>query len=224
MSAGEKFLIWGGGGHGRVLADLIRSLGGTVVGFVDQDAAKVGRAVDAFGSLVVLDQASFLLHLEQSTLPPLGASAVALGIGDNAQRAQRRNEAAGVSMPTLVHPAAVVAASAKLGPATVVFAGAIVNAGASIGQGVIVNTAAVVEHDCVVEDDAHISPGAILSGGVSVGRQAWVGAGAVVIPGVRVGARSIVGAGAVVIRDVPDDVVVVGNPCRLLRKNAAGCE
>jgi acetyltransferase-like isoleucine patch superfamily enzyme len=50
-----------------------------------------------------------------------------------------------------------------------------------------------------------------------VGRGASIGAGAVILPGVRIGERAMVGAGAVVTRDVPSDVVVVGNPARVVR-------
>ena len=46
---------------------------------------------------------------------------------------------------------------------------------------------------------------------------AFIGAGAIVIPGKKIGAWSIVGAGAVVINDIPDGVVVVGNPARIIR-------
>lgn len=52
---------------------------------------------------------------------------------------------------------------------------------------------------------------------VHIGADVWVGAGALILPGVRIGSRSVIGAGSVVTRDVPDDVVAVGNPCRVLR-------
>lgn len=52
---------------------------------------------------------------------------------------------------------------------------------------------------------------------ITVKRGAWIGAGAVMLPGVRVGEHSIVGAGAVVTKDVPDKVIVAGNPARIVR-------
>ena len=48
----------------------------------------------------------------------------------------------------------------------------------------------------------------------------WLGGNVVVLPGVTIGARSVVGAGSVVVRDVPSDVVVVGNPARVVRSLA----
>ena len=52
---------------------------------------------------------------------------------------------------------------------------------------------------------------------VEIGSDVWVGAGALILPGVRIGSRTVVGAGSVVTRDLPSDVLAVGNPCRVLR-------
>ena len=52
---------------------------------------------------------------------------------------------------------------------------------------------------------------------VEIGSDVWVGAGALILPGVRVGSRTVIGAGSVVTRDIPDDVLAVGNPCRPIR-------
>jgi len=45
----------------------------------------------------------------------------------------------------------------------------------------------------------------------------WIGGGTILCPGVRIGSRSVIGAGTVVTRDVPEGVVAVGNPCRVVR-------
>ena len=53
---------------------------------------------------------------------------------------------------------------------------------------------------------------------VDIGSDVWMGGGAIVCPGVRIGDRSVIGAGSVVTRDIPDDVVAAGNPCRVIRQ------
>ena len=50
-----------------------------------------------------------------------------------------------------------------------------------------------------------------------IGRNCWIGAGAIILPGVTVGDNTVVGAGSVVTKDIPANVVAVGNPCRVLR-------
>ena len=53
---------------------------------------------------------------------------------------------------------------------------------------------------------------------IRIGNNVWIGAGAVVLPGVTIGDNSVIGAGSVVTKDIPANVVAVGNPCRVLRE------
>ena len=53
---------------------------------------------------------------------------------------------------------------------------------------------------------------------VYIGENAWIGAGVVIVPGVHIGKNSVIGAGSIVTRDIPDNSVAVGNPCRVSRK------
>lgn len=53
---------------------------------------------------------------------------------------------------------------------------------------------------------------------VRIGNNVWIGAGAIVLPGVKIGDNSVIGAGSVVTKDIPANVVAVGNPCRVLRE------
>lgn len=52
---------------------------------------------------------------------------------------------------------------------------------------------------------------------ITIGDDVWVGGGAKILPGVTIGSRSVIGAGSVVTRDVPEGVLAVGNPCRVVR-------
>ena len=53
---------------------------------------------------------------------------------------------------------------------------------------------------------------------VRIGKNVWIGAGAIVLPGGTIGDHSVIGAGSVVTKDIPPNVVAVGNPCRVLRE------
>jgi len=53
---------------------------------------------------------------------------------------------------------------------------------------------------------------------VRIGSNCWIGAGAVILPGVNIGDNSVIGAGSVVTKNIPSNVVAVGNPCRVMRK------
>ena len=56
---------------------------------------------------------------------------------------------------------------------------------------------------------------------VHIGENVWVGANSVIVPGVTIGKNSVIGAGSVVTKDIPENVVAVGNPCRVLRPISA---
>lgn len=216
----RRVWIVGAGGHGKVIADLLRALGHAPIGAVDLRAEAVGRLAEPLGTHIRMTQADFLAHVERDGSLPEGGEAVIIAVGDNRARLAVHRALGGVARPALIHPQAVVSPSAAIGAGTVVFAGAVVHAAAAVGEAVIVNTRAVVEHDCRVGDGVHLSPGAILCGGVTVEDGAWVGAGATIIPGVRVGARAMVGAGAVILVDVPAGATVVGNPGRIIRRTS----
>jgi sugar O-acyltransferase (sialic acid O-acetyltransferase NeuD family) len=216
MAPAKRFLIWGAGGHGVVVADAIIAAGGEVVGYVDGDPAKLGHQVGPGEARVLVSEEAFVLGIPEE-LRRHGADCLALGIGRNVARAQALRRIVSLDdAPPIVHPASVVSASARVGPATLIGARAVINAAAAVGVGVIVNTGAIVEHECEVADAAHLSPASVLCGGVRVGARAWIGAGAVVIQGVEIGDDAVVGAGAVVVRDVAAGSTVAGNPARLV--------
>jgi UDP-perosamine 4-acetyltransferase len=210
-------VLWGGGGHGKVVADLVRAAGHLVVGACDADAGKMGKVVEPGGTVVRWDERAFTAQLADKGTLPDGIDAVALGVGDNRARQRIAESIPTPLLPALVHPMAAVSPSVELAAGALVFAGAVVNAAARLSVAAIVNTAAVVEHDCRVGVGGHVSPGAVLAGGVSIGARAWVGAGAVVLPGLTVGDDAVVGAGAVVTKAVGRGITVAGNPARPLK-------
>ncbi|MDB5373806.1 MAG: hypothetical protein JWP04_2448 [Belnapia sp.] len=205
----EPLLILGAGGHGRALIELLHDLPGYVLaGLVDRDPTP--RAM--LGVPVLGDEA---------ILPGLFAGGVRLAciaIGDNGARlaAAIRLETLGFTLPALVHPSAIMARSAQLGPGTVVLPRAVLGALVRVGRLAIINTGAIAEHDTVVGEGAHIGPGAALSGGVRVGARALVGAGAACRPYVTIGEDAVIGTGAGVVADVRAGMRVGGVPARPL--------
>ncbi len=53
---------------------------------------------------------------------------------------------------------------------------------------------------------------------IHIGENAWIGAGVIILPGISIGKNTVIGAGSIVTKDIPDNVVAVGNPCRVLRE------
>ncbi|WNG39985.1 acetyltransferase [Archangium minus] len=204
-----KLVIYGCGGHGKVVADIALTRGLSVEGFVDDKAPEGGRVLD----LPILGGATWL-EARRSNVR------VALGIGENQARCRVYElcERLGIIPLTLIHPTAAVASSAQLGAGVVVMAQAVINPDARVANGAIINSGAIVEHDCEIGAFAHLSPNATLGGAVRIGAFAHLGLGASVLPGKAVGDEAVVGAGSVVLTDVPPRVVVVGVPARVKRQ------
>lgn len=118
---------------------------------------------------------------------------------------------------TIIHPTAFVAHNTNISASCQVLAGASVCVDASLGIQTIVNTNASIDHECQIGKGVHIAPGVTLGGCVEVGDFSMIAIGATVLPNIKIGTNSIVGAGSVVTKDIPDNVVVYGNPARLIR-------
>ena len=209
----EPLVIWGAGGHARVVAEVVRCEGRyELVGFLD--SLKPERQGTEFAGLRVLGGTESLPDLVAD-----GVRYLVVAVGNCSARLALAQEAAryGFQLATSVHPRATVAHGVSIGDGTVVMAGAVINPGTVVGGSVIVNTSASIDHDCTIGEGVHISPGAHLAGAVRVGRASWIGIGSIVIDNVSIGESVVIGAGGVVVNDMPDRVLAYGVPARIVR-------
>jgi sugar O-acyltransferase (sialic acid O-acetyltransferase NeuD family) len=213
----ENFIIWGSAGHSLVLSEIIEGQGGRVIALFDNDSS--ARSL-IFGVPVYFGQDSFRQWLKMNPSIPNLAASVAIGgsKGRERQEISKQFKIYGIPMPPIIHPSSSVSKSAKIDVGTHVLANTVVASNVVIGKDCIVNNSANVDHETVLESGVHIAPGAVLCGCVYVGENTLIGAGAVILPRIRVGKNSIIGAGAVVTKNVPNDVVVAGNPAVFLKK------
>lgn len=203
----ERLILFGAGGHAKVALEAF--LAGCPTGEIavlDDDPARAGTAL--------------LDHKIRGGREWLASNwpgvAVMPALGDNRRRDALLGELARIKRPlrTVIHPAATVSASAKIGGGCLLVAGAIVNAEAELEDGVIVNTGASVDHDCRIGRAAHIAPGARLCGTVRIGARVLVGTASAVIPGIEIGEDAVIGAGSAVVRDVPPGETWGGAPAK----------
>ena len=201
----NSMVIYGGGGHGKSLIDLVRAIGTyEIVGIVDDHLAPGSRVMD----VSVLGGAEVVEGLVPKGTR-LAVNAVG-GIGDLETRIAifQRLLSAGFEFPPLVHPSAVVDPSASLSAGVQILPQAYVGTQASIGFGVIVNNGAILSHDCHVGDYSGIAPGAILAGEVMIGKEVQVGMGVTVNLRLSIGDGARIGNGAVIKADVPANTIV----------------
>jgi acetyltransferase EpsM len=196
----SAILVYGGGGHGKAVIELLRAMRTyRLVGLID-DSLPLGSevlGVPVVGGAVTLKEwHNRGVRLAVNAVGGIGDVAVRLRVFDTLAQA-------GFSCPVLVHPAAVVEPSALLEPGVQVLAQAYVGSSARVGFGSLINAGAVVSHDCTLGRVTNLSPGAALAGFVQLGNYSQVGMNATLNLHVTVGEGCLIGNGATVKADVP---------------------
>jgi sugar O-acyltransferase (sialic acid O-acetyltransferase NeuD family) len=202
MGAKESIVIYGAGGHARVVLDTVVAQGHYIVTAIIDP----GKADTVLHSLTVCENE---LSLEPTNF------IVALGNNQLRKQIFFQLKSSGWTPAVVLHPTSVISPSASFGAGTVLFARAVVNANSRVGENCIINTGATIDHDCLVGDHAHVAPGCNLAGGVTLGEGALASIGSAVIQEVTLGAWSRLGAGGVATEDVPANATWVGVPARL---------
>jgi len=148
-------------------------------------------------------------------------SFVTIAVGEPAIRTMLREKCvdAGLELASAISPKAFVSEFAVLGRGCIMAPFCSIQARARVDENVAINTAAIVGHDVVVERDTGLSSMTNLGGGSRVGAGSYIGMGALVKESLTIGHSTIVGMGSVVYNDVPEEVVCVGNPARVSRRN-----
>jgi len=208
-----KIFIWGAGGQGRVVLDILKeNKNFEIYGFLDSNKKLKGEIVDG---VKVLGGKDVVRGLRER-----GIQAGIVAVGDNTARCQiadflKKN---GFYLINAIHPRASLASNVILGSNVTVAAGAIICTHAVIKDNVIINTGVIVEHENVIKDGALIASGVQLGGRVEIGKKSFIGIGATIIQCLKIGSNSIIGAGAVVLDNIPEGSLAVGIPAKVIRK------
>ncbi|MGC9007037.1 MAG: acetyltransferase [Sulfurihydrogenibium sp.] len=210
----EKIILIGGGGHCKmVISQLTKIERFEIVGIVDNHKP-VGSKV--FGvEIIGKDE-----DLEKFYSSGIKYAFISVGsVKDNSKRQELFSLAKeiGYRFPVILSPQSIVDKSVHIEEGTIIMPGCIVNVESYIGKNCIINSGAIIEHGCKIGDHCHIASGANVAGEVEIGDLAFIGAGSVVIQGIRIGKNATVGAGSVVINDIPENVIAVGNPARIVK-------
>lgn len=208
-------IVVGAGGHGRVAISLLRAMGNwNIVGVIDDNVISPNERIM---DVPVIGSTEILNDVRQH-----GVEHAVVARGDNCIRRDlaARLRKSDFILPTLVHPAAFVDPTARIGGGTLICLRAIVGVAVEIGENCIINSGAIVDHECTVESNVHIAPGTVVGGRCRVGNGSFVGIGVVVRDGITVGAGTIIGAGAAVVANIPANVVAYGVPARVARPNS----
>jgi sugar O-acyltransferase (sialic acid O-acetyltransferase NeuD family) len=205
-------LLVAASGLAREVLAVCEAAGRSVMGVLDDDAAKAGSALGATSVLGPLDQV--LQHPDAELLLCAGKGSVrrdlvvrlaALGVGDD-------------RYATVVDPSVHVPRSCSLGVGSILLGGVVLTADVRVGRHVVCMPHVTLTHDDALADYVTLTAGVSLGGGVMVGEAAYIGMNASVREQRTVGAGCVLGMGAVLVSDQPPGTVYAGVPARQIGK------
>lgn len=147
------WIIYGGGGHARVVADAIKLTGQNVIAYFDDD-----KLLSSINKVAVFPY-------NESIAP---YAKIIIGIGNNELR-KNISENITHSFGTVIHPKATIADDVIVGEGSIILAGAVIQSGAIIGKHVVINANVTIDHDAQIGDFCSIYPNTYIGGGAKIG-------------------------------------------------------
>jgi sugar O-acyltransferase (sialic acid O-acetyltransferase NeuD family) len=119
----------------------------------------------------------------------------------------------------IIHKGLDISHMSKLGNGLLINSKVSIAAHTTIGDFVTINRHVSIGHHTNIGDYCSINPGTNIAGNVTIGKGTTIGIGTNIIDGVNIGDNTIIGAGSLVTKNIPNNVVAYGNPCKIIRKN-----
>lgn len=157
-------IIYGAGGHARVIADALKKSGKELIAYFDD--------ADTISEIKRIP----VVNYSNTSFPDAN---LIIGVGNNKIRKQI-SEYVDHKFGIIIHPGATIATDAIIGEGSVVLAGAVIQNGVIIGKHVIINANVTIDHDVIINDYSSIYPNSYLGAEAHIGAGATIEAGAVI--------------------------------------------
>jgi len=213
----SKLIFIGGGGHFKVAYNIsLKTPKIQILGVYD----------DRDLSNLLPPKVKYLGNLEKMIKDEIDALYF-ISIGDNSLRKKIFTEVSHHPFfqyrfnINLIHHESIIPDSmlfTKVGYNNLICAGVVIEPEVKLGNFNIINTNSSINHDCTIGDFNHLAPNTTLCGHVSIKNGSFIGAGSTIIPKIKVGSKSIIGSQSNVIRDISDNSLAYGNPCKIIKK------
>ncbi len=142
---------------------------------------------------------------------------IALGEPEYKIRLYHKVREKGYRFVTIVHPTSWISPTAKLGHGVIVKAKVVISCDVEIGDNVGIEPLVSVGHDCVIRENCQISSGVLIGGRSKIGAGTYIGMNVPIKENTNIGENSIIGMGSVVQREIPNNVIALGNPARTMK-------
>lgn len=210
------YAVYGTGGFAREVAPMLRRLAGddaADIVFVDDNE----QAPECVNGLQVID-----FEALRSSNHRHRKVVVAIASASIRRKIETRVEDEGLQLGTAISPTAVIMDEVSIGLGAIITDYVVLTSNIRIGRSFHANLHSYIAHDCVIGDHVTFAPRVNCNGNVHIGNNVYVGTNASIIQGTNsepltIGDGAIIGMSAVVTKPVPPNVVVAGNPARVVR-------
>ncbi|MDR0357266.1 MAG: hypothetical protein LBH63_02750 [Clostridiales Family XIII bacterium] len=231
----KEIYIIGAGDFGKEIADTIHAINRVkqtfhIVGYIDDDNSRKGETINDLEIIGDTDEfirisrrrAEGFAKTEKSDISKdrtILPSAV-ISVADPIVKSRLARKLDGHAVwENIIHPTASISPYATFGQGIVIQSFVYAAPNAMIENHAHVNVLSSVGHDVRVGEFSSVMVQSALSGFSTLGQCAYIATGVTILPGIHIGSNTHVGAGSVVTKDLPDDVVAYGSPCKAIRRN-----
>ena len=212
----QTIIMFGAGGHAKSVISVLQAQARwQLAGLLEDGAREMERQV--LGYPVLGDQGQL------DRLRKAGITKAMVAIGDNTVRGRLADVIVdrGFELVSIIHPTACLMTDCVVEQGAFLHVLSVIGPECRVGRNTIVQPYTSLGHEGRIGDCVQFCPGVHVGGKAMIGDFCFFGPGAVVYPGVKIGCNVEVGANSVINKDVPDHVVVVGNPARVIRRGDA---
>lgn len=205
----KPLLIFPFGANSIEALDCIDTKQYQVLGFVDDDAAKIGTE---YCGIKVFDRTAFERFKNAKVLACIGSFKNYYEKGKIIESLHLEKD----RFVNIIHHKAQISPFATLGTNCLIMAGVVLTHNAKIGDNAIILPNGVIHHDVEIGNNVFVGSGTIICGGVTIADNCFIGAGSRLINHISIGKNTLIGLGSNVIESVSEGKKVAGNPAREL--------
>lgn len=210
-----KLCIYGGGGLGREVLELSQQINDAFhkwdeIIFIDdirQEKQLCGCKVFSFEEALKIYSTSEVEFI------------IAVGEPESRRILWEKLINKNCKLATLIHPKVFIPESTKIKAGTVINSGSFISCGVEIGDNVYIQPMANIGHDSRISSHCVISVFASIAGSCLIGECTYIAMSVPVKENTLIGCNTIIGMGSIVLRDIPDNVIALGNPARAMLTN-----
>ncbi|KHT40109.1 MULTISPECIES: acetyltransferase [Pectobacterium] len=210
-----KLAIYGAGGLGREVLCLAQAINAT------QNRWDEFIFIDDFNPNRLLKG----IHVTDFvSVRTLSSMEIVIAIGEPTVRCQiaEKIEENQLTLATLIHPSVDIPSCTTLGNGVVICQGASISCDITVKDNAYLQPNICIGHDCVIDNHSVISPGVSIAGNCHIGSRVFIGMNVAIKERTAIGDDVIISMGSVVFNDIGPNVILLGNPGRVMRKNESG--